>query len=85
MINIDIGRVKVSIPCSSSIPPEGKLTLLLVYVDGMIVAEDDEHEKQILKEKFVAHFEMKDLGKLKYFHGIEVAYSKKDIFIYVCS
>jgi len=60
---------------------EGKLTLLLVYVDDMIVAEDDEHEKQILKEKLVAQFEMKDLGKLKYFLGIEVSYSKKGIFI----
>jgi len=59
---------------------EGKLTLLLVYVDDMIVAGDDEHEKQILKEKLAAQFEMKDLGKLKYFLGIEVAYSKKGIF-----
>jgi len=47
----------------------------------MIVARDDEHGKQILKEKLVAQFEMKDLGKLKYFLGIEVAYSKKYIFI----
>jgi len=60
---------------------EGKLTLHLVYVDDMIVAGDDEHEKQILKEKLAAQFEMKDLGKLKYFLGIEVAYSKKGIFI----
>jgi len=48
----------------------------------MIVAGDDEHEKQILKEKLAAQFEMKDLGKLKYFLGIEVAYSKKGIFIF---
>jgi len=34
-----------------------------------------------LKEKLVAQFEMKDPGKLKYFLKIEVAYSKKDIFI----
>jgi len=48
----------------------------------MIVARDDEHEKKILKEKLVAQFEMKDLGNLKYFLGIEVAYLKKGIFIF---
>jgi len=31
---------------------KGKLTL--VFADDMIVARDDKHEKQILKEKFVA-------------------------------
>nr|KYP35648.1 Retrovirus-related Pol polyprotein from transposon TNT 1-94 [Cajanus cajan] len=59
----------------------GKLTLLLVYVDDNIIAGDDETEKLALKEKLAAQFEMKDLGKLKYFLGIEVAYSKNGIFI----
>ena len=54
----------------------GKLTLLLVYVDDMIIAGDDEIEKQNLKQRLPAQFEMKDLGKLKYFLGIEVAYSR---------
>nr|KYP62604.1 Copia protein [Cajanus cajan] len=47
----------------------------------MIIAEDDKIEKLALKEKLAAQFEMKDLGKLKYFLGIEVAYSKNGIFI----
>jgi len=71
----------VTIPCSSKHSPKGKLTLLLVYVNDMIVAGDDEHEKQVLKEKLPIQFEMKDLGKLKYFLGTDVAYLKKDIFI----
>ena len=53
----------------------------MVHVDDTIVAGDDEHEKHILKEKLVAQFEMKHLGKLKYFLGIKVTYSKKGIFI----
>ncbi|RDX92968.1 hypothetical protein CR513_24839, partial [Mucuna pruriens] len=61
--------------------PDGKLTLLLVYVDDMIVIGDYEIEKLTLKEKLATQFEMKELGKLKYFLGIEVAYSKQGIFI----
>jgi len=34
-----------------------------------------------LRERLAAQFEMKDLGKLKYFLGIEVAYSRLGIFI----
>ena len=60
---------------------DGKLTLLLVCVDDMIIAGDDEIEKQTLKERLAAQFEMKDLGKLKYFLGIKVAYNRHVIFI----
>ena len=59
----------------------GKLTLLLVYVDDMIITGDDEIEKQNLRERLASQFEMKDLGKLKYFLWIEVAYSRQGIFI----
>lgn len=60
---------------------DGKLTLLLVYIDDIIIAGDDELEKQTLRERLAAQFEMKDLGKLKYFLGIEVTYSRQGIFI----
>ncbi|RDX71655.1 hypothetical protein CR513_48958, partial [Mucuna pruriens] len=60
---------------------DGKLIILLVYVDDMVVTDDDEIEKLTLKEKLATQFEMKELGKLKYFLGIEVAYSKQGIFI----
>ena len=50
-------------------------------VDDMIIKGDDEIEKQNLRERLAAQIEMKDLGKLKYFLGIEVAYSRQSIFI----
>nr|KYP64268.1 Retrovirus-related Pol polyprotein from transposon TNT 1-94 [Cajanus cajan] len=59
----------------------GKFTLLLVYINDMNVVGDDEVEKLIMKEKLATHFEMKEMGKLKYFLGIEVVYSRKNIFI----
>ncbi|RDX84759.1 putative mitochondrial protein, partial [Mucuna pruriens] len=45
----------------------------------MIVIADDEIEKLTLKEKLATQFEMKELGKLKYFLGIQVAYSKQGV------
>lgn len=51
----------------------GKLTVLLVYVDNFFIFGDDLVEKQLLKEKLVAEFEIKDLRRLKYFLDIEVA------------
>jgi len=58
-----------------------KITVLLVYVDDIIVIGSDEKEKLRLKTQLAQEFKMKELGKLKYFLGIEVAYSRQWIFI----
>ena len=58
-----------------------KVTCLIIYVDDMIVTGDDEEEIEQLKSKLFKEFEMKDLGNIKYFLGIEVLRSKKGIFI----
>ena len=36
---------------------------------------NDEREKHEVKQRLAKKFEIKELGKLKYFLGIEVAYS----------
>ena len=42
---------------------------------------NDEREKHEVKQRLAIKFEIKELGKLKYFLGIEVAYSTQGIFI----
>ena len=54
-------------------------TLLLVYVDDILITGGDVTEIRRLAEAFSSQFEMKQLGPLKYFLGIEVAYSKDGI------
>ena len=59
----------------------GGVTALLVYVDDVIVTGNDNREKQEVKQRLAKEFEIKELGKLKYFLSIEVAYSIQGIFI----
>ena len=54
----------------------GKITALIVYVDNMIITGDDVEEISRLQEQLSTEFEMKNLGGLKYFLGIEVARSR---------
>ena len=51
----------------------GKITTLIVYVDDMVVTKNDPEERKALQNYLSKEFEMKDLGSLKYFHGIEVS------------
>jgi len=55
----------------------GGVTVLLLYVDDIIVTGDVEEEQNLLGQHLAKEFEIKTLGKLKYFLGIEVAHSKK--------
>ncbi|XP_057478145.1 retrovirus-related Pol polyprotein from transposon TNT 1-94 isoform X6 [Actinidia eriantha] len=59
----------------------GKIIVLIVYVDDMIVTGDDVDEILNLKCRLAQEFEIKDLGSLRYFLGMEVARSDRGIFI----
>ena len=59
----------------------GKIVILLVYVDDIIMKGDDLEGMESLKQCLVKEFKIKELGKLKYFLGIKVAHSQQGIFI----
>ncbi|GAA0175726.1 hypothetical protein LIER_28844 [Lithospermum erythrorhizon] len=54
---------------------------VLVYVDDLILSENNSVVVFSLKEYLSSCFHMKDLGILKYFLGIEVAHSQEGIFL----
>jgi hypothetical protein len=53
--------------------------LLIVYVDDIIITSDNQKGIDDLKLFLHRQFHTKDLGKLRYFLGIEVARSKDGI------
>lgn len=55
---------------------------LIVYVDDIVVTGNDPVEISQLKLRLAQEFEIKDLGHLRYFLGIEVTRSKKGIFVF---
>ena len=56
---------------------KAKVTMLIVYMDNIMVIGDDFEEIQNLKGKLGKEFEIKDLGNLKYFLGIKVVRLKE--------
>ena len=60
---------------------EEKISLLIVYVDDIILSRNDEEELQKLKKQLAQEFEVKDIGNLKYFLEMGVARSRKEIVV----
>ena len=57
------------------------ITILLLYVDDMIIIGDDMQGIQDLKHFLCHQFEMKDLGPLNYFLGLEVSSSTDGYYL----
>lgn len=60
---------------------EDKVAILIVYVDDIVITGNDTKEISDLKHHLAQEFEVKDLGHLRYFLGIEVSKGPKGIFI----
>jgi hypothetical protein len=58
-----------------------KVTILVVYVDDIVITGNDDKEIRCLKRTLANSFEVKDLGYLHYFLGIEVAYGVQGIYL----
>ena len=60
---------------------KGKIAILIVYVDDIILTGDDLIEMEQLKKSLASSFEIKDLWTLRYFLGMEVTRSRKDLVV----
>lgn len=60
---------------------EGKLSIVLVYVDDLIITGDDKDEIQRTRKNLSVRFQMKELGELKHFLGLEVERTEAGIFL----
>uniref|UniRef100_A0A2N9I2A6 Reverse transcriptase Ty1/copia-type domain-containing protein n=1 Tax=Fagus sylvatica TaxID=28930 RepID=A0A2N9I2A6_FAGSY len=57
------------------------ITLILLYVDDMIITDDDTAGIRDLQKFLSQQFEMKDLGTLSYFLGLEVTSSSDGYYL----
>jgi hypothetical protein len=57
------------------------IVVIVIYVDDLIITGDSDANIFDLKKLLKQKLEMKDLGKLRYFLGIEVIQSPKGIWL----
>lgn len=67
--------------CLFSKVQNGKTTMVVVYVDDLIITGDDENCIAVLKRQLDKAFTIKDLGLMRYFLGIEVSRSSQGIML----
>ncbi|KAL6311757.1 hypothetical protein AAG906_022426 [Vitis piasezkii] len=59
--------------------PRAWMTILIMYVNDIILTGDDTREVERLKKVLATEFKVKDLGQMWYFLGMEVARSRKEL------
>ncbi|KAL0745047.1 hypothetical protein Bca101_100892 [Brassica carinata] len=62
------------------VTPSG-IIVILVYVDDLIITGSDKAGIKATKEFLKSVFDIKDLGEMKYFLGIEICRSKEGLFM----
>jgi Reverse transcriptase (RNA-dependent DNA polymerase) len=57
------------------------IVIILIYVDDLVIIGNDKVGMEHLKHHLGKEFDIKDLGNLKYFLDIEIARSRKGLFL----
>lgn len=60
---------------------QGMFLLLCLYVNGLIFTGNDETLFRSFKHSMVKEFDMTDLGRMRYFLGLEVLQRSDGIFV----
>ena len=60
---------------------ENGIIIICIYVDDLIVGGDNEAETEHVKTLLKQEFDMKDLGELRYFLGIEIVRTEEGIWL----
>ncbi|WP_286497683.1 reverse transcriptase domain-containing protein, partial [Escherichia coli] len=60
---------------------EHGIVIICIYVDDLIVGGDHESEIEHVKTLLKEEFDMKDLGELRYFLGIEIVRTEEGIWL----
>ena len=60
---------------------DGKLTILLLYVDDLLITGDDQPEIERLQKKLQQEFDMTDLGEASQYLDVEIHRQPNGIFI----
>ncbi|TYK03493.1 putative mitochondrial protein [Cucumis melo var. makuwa] len=60
---------------------DSKVAIILVYMDNLIITGDHIDKARQIKQNLLVRFEMKELGELKHFLGLEMEYSEKGLFL----
>lgn len=58
------------------------MIIIASYVDDIIITDNNQHQIKYVKSMLKRYFDIKGLGKLRYFLGQEIAHSNKGIFLY---
>ncbi|CAJ2635972.1 unnamed protein product [Trifolium pratense] len=61
---------------------EGKILIVSLYVDDLIYTGNDEEMFESFKRSMKSKFAMTDLGRMRYFLGVEIKQAENGIFIY---